>query len=256
MPAEHMQKIFGMHDAYVKKLERDFGVAVIDRNGSITITGSEEMARKAENVLRELALLSGRGNEIEEQSVDYAITLGMEKKEGALTEIDTDCICHTVNGKPIKPKTLGQKAYVDAIRENMLVFSLGPAGTGKTYTLTQRIVACVKKVISEEDRVADPMQCVLAITFTNKAAEELRSRVRSALLVEAAQSGDMRLRECALNVDNAWISTIHAMASRILKENALEFGIDPSFELLSEDGANAIFENFFNKKFKKEMILR
>ena len=65
MPAEHMQKIFGMHDAYVKKLERDFGVAVIDRNGSITITGSEEMARKAENVLRELALLSGRGNEIE-----------------------------------------------------------------------------------------------------------------------------------------------------------------------------------------------
>ncbi len=65
------------------------------------------------------------------------------------------------------------------------------AGTGKTYTLTQRIVACVKKVISEEDRVADPMQCVLAITFTNKAAEELRSRVRSALLVEAAQSGDI-----------------------------------------------------------------
>lgn len=128
------------------------------------------------------------------------------------------------------------------------------AGTGKTYTLTQRIVACVKKVISEEDRVADPMQCVLAITFTNKAAEELRSRVRSALLVEAAQSGDMRLRECALNVDNAWISTIHAMASRILKENALEFGIDPSFELLSEDGANAIFENSLNKVLEQARL--
>ena len=144
MPAEHMQKIFGMHDAYVKKLERDFGVAVIDRNGSITITGSEEMARKAENVLRELALLSGRGNEIEEQSVDYAITLGMEEKEGALTQMDGDCICHTVNGKPIKPKTLGQKAYVDAIRDNMLVFGTGPAGTGKTYLAMAMAISAFK----------------------------------------------------------------------------------------------------------------
>ncbi len=144
MPAEHMQKIFGMHDAYVKKLERDFGVAVIDRNGSITITGSEEMARKAENVLRELALLSGRGNEIEEQSVDYAITLGMEEKEGALTQMDGNCICHTVNGKPIKPKTLGQKAYVDAIRDNMLVFGTGPAGTGKTYLAMAMAISAFK----------------------------------------------------------------------------------------------------------------
>ena len=144
MPAEHMQKIFGMHDAYVKKLERDFGVAVIDRNGSITITGSEEMARKAENVLRELALLSGRGNEIEEQSVDYAITLGMEEKEEDLTQMDGDCICHTVNGKPIKPKTLGQKAYVDAIRDNMLVFGTGPAGTGKTYLAMAMAISAFK----------------------------------------------------------------------------------------------------------------
>ncbi len=119
-------------------------MAVIDRNGSITITGSEEMARKAENVLRELALLSGRGNEIEEQSVDYAITLGMEEKEGALTQMDGDCICHTVNGKPIKPKTLGQKAYVDAIRDNMLVFGTGPAGTGKTYLAMAMAISAFK----------------------------------------------------------------------------------------------------------------
>ncbi|HBA47543.1 MAG TPA: phosphate starvation-inducible protein PhoH [Lachnospiraceae bacterium] len=144
MPTEHMQKIFGMHDAYVKKLERDFGVAVIDRNGSITITGREEMVRKAENVLRELALLSSRGNEIEEQSVDYAITLGMEEKEGALSQMDEDCICHTVNGKPIKPKTLGQKAYVDAIRDNMLVFGIGPAGTGKTYLAMAMAISAFK----------------------------------------------------------------------------------------------------------------
>lgn len=144
MPAEHMQKIFGMKDSYVKKLERDFGVCIVDRNGGVTITGREEMVKKAEGVLKQLIILSGRGNEIEEQSVDYAITLGMEKREEALSEIDSDCICHTVNGKPIKPKTLGQKAYVDAIRENMLVFSLGPAGTGKTYLAMAMAITAFK----------------------------------------------------------------------------------------------------------------
>ena len=144
MPAEHMRQIFGMQDVYVKKMERDFGVVIVDRNGSITITGREDMVRKAENVLRELAAYSGRGNEIEEQSVDYAITLGMEDKEGALTEMDSDCICHTVNGKPVKPKTLGQKAYVDAIRKNMLVFGVGPAGTGKTYLAMAMAVTAFK----------------------------------------------------------------------------------------------------------------
>ena len=144
IPAEHMQKIFGMQDAYVKKLERDFGVSIVDRNGSVTITGESEMAGRAEGVLRQLTALSGRGNEIEEQSVDYAITLGMEEKEGMLTEMDSDCICHTVNGKPIKPKTLGQKNYVDAIRKNMVVFGVGPAGTGKTYLAMAMAITAFK----------------------------------------------------------------------------------------------------------------
>ncbi|MCI8544310.1 PhoH family protein [Acetatifactor aquisgranensis] len=144
MPTEHMQKIFGMHDAYLKKVERDFGVAIVDRNGQLTITGKEEMVKRAEGVLRQLSIISGRGNEIEEQNVDYAIALGMEKKEEALTQIDEDCICHTVNGKPIKPKTLGQKAYVDAIRNNMLVFGIGPAGTGKTYLAMAMAITAFK----------------------------------------------------------------------------------------------------------------
>ena len=144
LPAQHMQKIFGAQDAYVKKLERDFGVSVVNRNGSITIAGEEDMVRRAEGVLRQLAVLSDRGNEIEEQSVDYAITLGMEKRENALEEMDSDCICHTVNGKPIKPKTLGQKAYVDAIRKNMIVFGVGPAGTGKTYLAMAMAITAFK----------------------------------------------------------------------------------------------------------------
>lgn len=144
MPAEHMRKIFGMQDAYVKKLERDFGVAIVDRNGGVTITGREDMVKKAAGVMQQLTILSGRGNEIEEQSVDYAITMGMEEKENVIAEIDSDCICHTVNGKPIKPKTLGQKAYVDAIRKNMIVFGLGPAGTGKTYLAMAMAITAFK----------------------------------------------------------------------------------------------------------------
>jgi len=144
MPAEHMRKIFGMRDVYVKKLERDFQVAIVDRNGSIAITGQEDMVRKAEGVLKQLSVISQRGNEIEEQNVDYAISLGMEAQESALTEIDSDCICHTVSGKPVKPKTLGQKAYVDAIRKNMIVFGIGPAGTGKTYLAMAMAITAFK----------------------------------------------------------------------------------------------------------------
>ena len=144
MPTEHMQKIFGMQDAYIKKLEQDFQVSVVDRNGNVVITGEEKNVNKAARVLEQLVIISERGNEIEEQSVDYAITMGMEEQEEKLTEIDSDCICHTINGKPVKPKTLGQKSYVDAIRNNMVVFGLGPAGTGKTYLAMAMAVTAFK----------------------------------------------------------------------------------------------------------------
>lgn len=145
IPAEHLRQIFGTQDAYVKKLERDFGVDVVDRNGRVTIAGSqEENVRHAAGVLQQLAVLSDRGNEIEEQNVDYAITLGKESHERAITEIDEDCICHTVSGRPVKPKTLGQKAYVDAIRNKMITFGLGPAGTGKTYLAMAMAITAFK----------------------------------------------------------------------------------------------------------------
>ncbi len=151
MPSEHMRKIFGMQDIYVKKLERDFNVTIVDRNGGVTVTGREDMVRKAAGVLKQLTIISERGNEIEEQSVDYAITMGMEERENVITEIDSDCICHTVSGKPIKPKTLGQKAYVDAIRNHMIVFGLGPAGTGKTYLAMAMAITAFKN--NEVERI-------------------------------------------------------------------------------------------------------
>lgn len=144
MTADDMQKVFGMQDNYIKKLEKDFDVTVIDRNGSLVISGGEDNVMKARRVLEQLNTLSRRGSDIEEQSVDYAITMGMEEHEAVISEIDSDCICHTINGKPIKPKTLGQKAYVDAIRNNMIVFGLGPAGTGKTYLAMAMAITAFK----------------------------------------------------------------------------------------------------------------
>ena len=97
------------------------------------------------DILTELQKASSLGGDIEEQKVDYALALSEEEQTEALGEIDKDLICHTINGKPIKPKTLGQKAYVDAIRKNMIVFGLGPAGTGKTYLAMAMAITAFKK---------------------------------------------------------------------------------------------------------------
>lgn len=144
MSVEHMQKIFGTRDTYIQKLEQNLQVAIVDRDGAVKITGEEKNVKKAVAILAQLTEFSKRGNDIEEQSMDYAIEMGKEEKEEVLTEIDGDVICHTINGKPIKPKTLGQKQYVDAIRKNMIVFGLGPAGTGKTYLAMAMAITAFK----------------------------------------------------------------------------------------------------------------
>lgn len=131
--AEHMQNIFGNHDAYIKQIEDDLQVIITDRNGEVRISGEQEAVNKAAKLVRELVELSRRGNRIQQQNVSYALELSREGDEDALLEIDSECICHTISGKPIKPKTLGQKKYIDAIGDKMIVFGLGPAGTGKTY---------------------------------------------------------------------------------------------------------------------------
>lgn len=133
MPAEHVKNVFGQFDLYIKKIERTLNVTIVARDGQLKIIGSAQAAAKAKSVLTQLIELSKRGNTIQEQNVDYALSLSMEEKEEAILEIDKEVICHTINGKPIKPKTLGQKQYVEAIRKKMIVFGIGPAGTGKTY---------------------------------------------------------------------------------------------------------------------------
>ena len=119
IPVEHMSNVFGQFDMYMKKIERAFGVTVVIRENNIKILGNEQDIQKALRVFTQLFELSKRGNQITEQNVDYAISLTFEEKESAIVEIDKELICHTINGKPVKPKTLGQKKYVDEIRNNL-----------------------------------------------------------------------------------------------------------------------------------------
>ena len=108
-------------------------MTMIARDGALKIIGPEHAIRQAKSVFNNLIELSKRGNTITEQNVDYAISLSFTENDDKILEIDKDIICRTVTGKPVKPKTLGQKQYVDAIRKKMIVFGIGPAGTGKTY---------------------------------------------------------------------------------------------------------------------------
>ena len=133
IPAEHEKNVFGQFDIFAKKIERALHVTLIARNGKVKVLGEEKNVERAQQVLSQLTELSRRGNTIQEQNVDYALSLTMEDSAEDILTIDKDLICHTLQGKPIKPKTLGQKKYVDAIREKMITFGLGPAGTGKTY---------------------------------------------------------------------------------------------------------------------------
>lgn len=141
---EHMQNLFGECDTYIKKIEKDLRVMIVDRDGAVKISGKQEDVERAARIVEELITLSERGNVLQEQNIDYAIEMGKESQEDVLLTIDKDCICHTINGKPIKPKTLGQKQYVDAIRNNMIVFGLGPAGTGKTYLAMAMAITAFK----------------------------------------------------------------------------------------------------------------
>ena len=144
MPAEHVKNVFGQFDSNLKKIERTLNVTIVARDGELKIIGADAAVAKAKSVFEQLIVLSKRDNIIHEQNVDYAISLSFENNESAIVEIDKDVICHTINGKPIKPKTLGQKAYVDAIRRNMIVFGMGPAGTGKTYLAMAMAITAFK----------------------------------------------------------------------------------------------------------------
>lgn len=144
IPSEQMANVFGQFDANIKKIERALGVTVIAREDQLKIIGNEAAIYGASEVFGQLARLAERGNVITEQNVNYALALLEEHKGDEMVAIDRDIICHTIAGKPVKPKTLGQKSYVDNIRKKMIVFGMGPAGTGKTYLAMAMAITAFK----------------------------------------------------------------------------------------------------------------
>lgn len=144
IPSEQMANVFGQFDANIKKIERALGVTVIAREDQLKIIGNEAAIYGAAEVFGQLARLAERGNLITEQNVNYALALLEEHKGDEMVAIDRDIICHTIAGKPVKPKTLGQKSYVDNIRKKMIVFGMGPAGTGKTYLAMAMAITAFK----------------------------------------------------------------------------------------------------------------
>ncbi|MDO4266613.1 MAG: PhoH family protein [Eubacteriales bacterium] len=130
---EHEKNVCGSFDSYLKKIEKALSVDIIERDGAVKILGDRNDVNRAGAVLKSLVQLSERGNDITEQQVDYVLSLSDEQHEQDIVELDKEIIARTIMGKPIKPKTVGQKHYVDLIRTKMITFGIGPAGTGKTY---------------------------------------------------------------------------------------------------------------------------
>ena len=125
--------LFGSFDENVKIIEQEYGVSIISRGTDLKVVGDEESVSKAARALNSLLILISKGEALTSQNVRYAISLVNEGNEDKLNAMSSDTICITSKGRPLKPKTLGQKRYCEAIRHNTITFGVGPAGTGKTY---------------------------------------------------------------------------------------------------------------------------
>ena len=145
IPADHINNIFGQFDKNVKLIEKGMDVSFVVRDDSVKVVGDKEHVRHAIVIVDELLSLSKKGNIINTQDINYIMSIEKEKIENHdVSEARGEIICHTTTGKPVAPKTLGQKKYVDAISDNMIVFGVGPAGTGKTYLAMAKAITAFK----------------------------------------------------------------------------------------------------------------
>ncbi len=142
-------RIFGVADSYAREVEDAFGVDIRNRSESagdaIVVTGMDaEAVRLAAEVLERLKAEAESKDEISEQRVSYIIGMVRDGESAGLADLDAGTVCVTSRGKPIKAKTLGQKAYIDAIAQNTLTFGVGPAGTGKTFLAVAMAVKALR----------------------------------------------------------------------------------------------------------------
>ncbi|GKH63485.1 phosphate starvation protein PhoH [Eubacteriales bacterium] len=130
---EHTLALFGSFDTNVKMIEEAYGVTVLLRGTDIKVTGDAEKVGPAVRVIETLLSLLNNGEALTEQNIHYVMSLVSEGQEDRAAQLAEDVICITAKGRPLKSKTLGQKKYIEAIRQNTITFGVGPAGTGKTY---------------------------------------------------------------------------------------------------------------------------
>ena len=130
---ENAVSLFGSFDENIRLIESEFSVPVLNRGSDLKISGEAENVAKATTAIERLLALINKGEALSDQNVRYVISLVKDGEEDKLMSLSGDCVCITSKGKPVKPKTLGQKKYVEAIRKNTIVLGAGPAGTGKTY---------------------------------------------------------------------------------------------------------------------------
>ena len=130
---ENAVSLFGSFDENIRLIESEFSVTVLNRGSDLKISGEAENVAKATTAIERLLALINKGEALSDQNVRYVISLVKDGEEDKIMSLSGDCVCITSKGKPVKPKTLGQKKYVEAIRKNTIVLGAGPAGTGKTY---------------------------------------------------------------------------------------------------------------------------
>ncbi len=130
---EQAVALFGTFDENIKLIQNEYMVSVICRGSELKVTGEAENVSRAVRVIESLLALVNRGEALSDQNVRYCMSLVNEGNEHRIEQLAGDCICITSRGKPVKPKTLGQKNYCSAINKNTITLGIGPAGTGKTY---------------------------------------------------------------------------------------------------------------------------
>lgn len=133
IPAEYIANIYGSFDENIKTLEKFTGTRIMNKQDGLRISGEDEDVDKAAEALRKLVKMAGMGETISPQHLNYLLTLSDDDRKRDIGELMSDVVCFTKAGKPIRPKSFGQKRYINSIRNNMLTFGIGPAGTGKTY---------------------------------------------------------------------------------------------------------------------------
>jgi phosphate starvation-inducible PhoH-like protein len=149
--SEDIARIYGKYDENITTIEQQLGVEIDSGDGFLSIKGEEEAVEKSLNVLQEILKIISKKGVVTKDKTEYIISLSQKGKEERYQSLDSTVICYTVKGKPIKPKTLGQQRYIQAIKNNDVIFGIGPAGTGKTYLAMAMAITAFKN--GEVDRL-------------------------------------------------------------------------------------------------------